>query len=82
MVVKIGIGAVLEDFEGDAPLVKCIPELTELTRSEDSATRADACHYLGLTGSDEILPLVQKLVEDEDAHVREIASDVLREIGQ
>jgi hypothetical protein len=82
MVVKIGIGAVLEDFEGDASLVQCIPELTELTRSEDPATRADACHYLGLTGSEDILPLVRALVDDEDAHVREIASDVLEEIGQ
>lgn len=81
LVVKIGIGAVLEDFEGAASLVECIPQLTELTRSEDPATRADACHYLGLTGSKEILPIISVLAEDEAEQVREIARDVLEEMG-
>ncbi|MDX1336025.1 MAG: HEAT repeat domain-containing protein, partial [Gammaproteobacteria bacterium] len=82
LVVKIGIGAVLEDFEGDASLAECIPQLTELTRSEDPATRADACHYLGLTGSKEILPVISILLDDEAEQVREIAADVLDEFGE
>ena len=82
MVVKIGIGALLEDFEGDEALVQCIPELQALTESEDPATRADACHYLGLTGSQQVISIVEKLSNDEDRHVREIVTDVLEELGQ
>ena len=80
-VMAIGIGAVLEDFEGDDALVKCLPELTKLTQSEEASTRADACHYLGLTGSREILSVISALADDEAEQVREIVADVLEEIG-
>jgi glutaredoxin len=81
MVVKIGIGAVLEDFEGEPSLLACTAELEKLTESEDPTTRADACHYLGLTGSKDILAIIRKLADDEDQHVREIVSDVLEELA-
>jgi hypothetical protein len=81
MVVKIGIGAVIEEFEHSESLKQCIPELIELTRSEDPATRADACHYLGLTGSREVIPSLEGLLHDKDRHVREIAKETIEDLN-
>jgi hypothetical protein len=80
MVVKIGIGAIIEDFEHSEALKKCIPELVELTRSDDPGIRADACHYLGLSGSPEVIPELELLLKDTDRHVREIAEETLAEL--
>jgi hypothetical protein len=80
MVVKIGVGAIIEDFEHSDVLKQCIPEFVELTRSDDPGTRADACHYLGLTGSSEVIPMLEGLLNDEDRHVREIAEETIEEL--
>ncbi len=80
MIIKIGIGAILEDFENSGPLRRCIPELTELSQSNDPALRADACHYLGLTGTPELIPAIEALLKDADPHVREIAEETLEEL--
>jgi hypothetical protein len=82
MVIKIGIGAILEDFEDSEPLRRCIPELTELSQSNDPALRADACHYLGLTAAPELIPTIKALLKDADPHVREIAEETLEELSQ
>jgi len=81
MVVKIGVGAIIEDFEHSEALKHCIPELVELTRSEDPGTRADACHYLGLTGSREVIPTLEELLQDADRHVREIVQETLEDLN-
>jgi len=80
MVVKIGIGAILEDFQGSEELRRYIPELTALLESDDPALRADACHYLGLTASGDVIPAIEALLEDADPHVREIAEETLEEL--
>jgi glutaredoxin len=81
MVVKIGIGAVIEDFEDTEELKKCIPQLERLTRSGDPGTRADACHYLGLTGSSEVIPALENLLNDKNKHVQEIAEETITELN-
>lgn len=80
MVVKIGIGAIIEGFGHTEALTKCVPELVDLSRSEDPGTRADACHYLGLTGSLDAVPVLENLLDDTDRHVREIAEESLEEL--
>ncbi len=78
LAVRIGIGAVLEDLQGEGLLRSIIPKLRELTRSSQAHTRADACHYLGLTEDKKVIATVRTLLTDEDAEVRQIAMETLQ----
>ncbi len=75
MALRIGVGAVIEDLQEHDLLMPAIPRLIELTMSDRPQIRADACHYLGLTGSAAALPAVQSLLMDQDREVREIAAE-------
>ncbi len=75
MAVRIGVGAAIEELQEQKLLTPAIPKLVELTMSDLPQIRADACHYLGLTGSADALPAVQSLLMDEDNEVREIAAE-------
>ncbi len=75
--VRIGAGAVLESFAGQPALRALIPKLAELATHSDPRVRADACHYLGLTGDIAVRPLLQPRLDDPDADVREIAAESL-----
>jgi hypothetical protein len=77
MVVRIGIGAILEDLQGSGLLDPLVPLLIELTGSDSAPTRADACHYLGLSGNRGAIEAVAHLLNDESADVREIAMETL-----
>lgn len=81
MAVRLGIGAVLEEFQGDPIAEVMIPGLGELTRHADALTRADACHYLSLIGGAAIVPYLKECLADESAEVREIAAETLAEMG-
>jgi thiol-disulfide isomerase/thioredoxin len=81
MAVRLGIGAVLEEFQGDAIAEVMISGLGELTRHADALTRADACHYLSLIGGEAIVPYLKACLADENAEVREIAAETLAEMG-
>lgn len=80
MAVRLGIGAVLEEFQGSVLAEVMIPGLGELTRHADALTRADACHYLSLIGGAQIVPYLTDCLADENAEVREIAAETLAEI--
>ena len=75
--VRIGAGAVLEAFAGQPALRALVSRLAELSAHEDARVRADACHYLGLTGDPAVRPHLQARLEDTDAAVREIATESL-----
>ncbi|MCP3669939.1 MAG: HEAT repeat domain-containing protein [Gammaproteobacteria bacterium] len=75
MAVRIGVGAAIEELQELRLLAPAIPKLVELTMSDQPQIRADACHYLGLTGSADALPAVQSLLLDEDHEVQEIAAE-------
>ena len=77
MGVRIGIGAILEDLQGSRQLEQLVPLFIKLTNSNVASTRADACHYLGLTGNRDAIEVVAKLLSDESAEVREIARETL-----
>jgi hypothetical protein len=81
MTTRIGIGAVIEELAGSARVRAVIPDLVQLTLSESHQTRADACHYLGLTGDASVVPAVRRLLGDEREEVREIASETLAMLG-
>ncbi len=75
MAVRIGVGAAMEELQEHDLLLPAIPMLIELTMSDRPQIRADACHYLGLTGSAAAMPAVQSLLMDQDREVREIAAE-------
>lgn len=77
MGVRIGVGAVLEHFEGTDVLTAIVPELGALTRAAEVQIRADAAHYLGLSHSVDARPWLEPLRDDPDAEVQEIAVESL-----
>ncbi len=80
MAVRLGIGAVLEEFQGSDLAQRIVADFGELTRHPDALTRADACHFLSLIGGAATLPWLRACLADGDAGVREIARDALEEL--
>ena len=79
--VRLGAGVLLENFAGTEALRALLPRLAELSQHEDARVRADACHYLGLTGDAAARPWLEARTTDEDADVREIAAESLQAIS-
>jgi HEAT repeat protein len=77
MGVRIGIGAVFEELQESGLLSDVVHELGALTHAAEPQVRADACHYLGLSGAAEAADYVRPLLDDDDAEVREIAGESL-----
>jgi len=73
--VRLGLGALLEGFEDSSELRELLPQLIELSSHDDHRIRSDACHYLGLSHSEEALPILEVRLDDENEEVREIAAD-------
>ena len=80
MNVRIGIGAVMEDFEGSTELVDSIPKLIQLAQHVDPTVRADACHYLMLSHSDRALSTIESMLNDVDEQVQTIARESLEDL--
>lgn len=75
--VRLGIGVIMEEYEGRSLLQEYIPQLGKLTQHADPRVRGDACHYLALTHSSNAREFVRKLLHDESADVREVAEESL-----
>jgi hypothetical protein len=82
MAVRIGIGAVFEELEGDPLLAELVPELAILAASEAVQIRADVAHYLGLSRSPAARPVLRRLLDDASEEVREIAAESLALLGE
>jgi len=80
LTVRIGVSAVLEDFAASDALRGQLPALITLARHQDPRVRADACHFLALTASQEALAPLQALSEDPQRSVRDVAHDSLEEL--
>jgi len=79
--VRLGAGVLFEAFAGTRTLAALIPQLGELSQHADARVRADACHYLGLTGVAAARPWLEASAADDDADVREIAAESLQAIS-
>ncbi|MEW6118924.1 MAG: HEAT repeat domain-containing protein [Pseudomonadota bacterium] len=79
--VRLGAGVLLEHFAGTDTLRALLPRLGELSQHADARVRADACHYLGLTGDVAAKFWLDARLGDEDADVREIAEESLAAVG-
>jgi HEAT repeat protein len=78
MAVRIGIGVVLEDLEGNPLLATALDALISLAASPQANSRADAAHYLGLTHHKAAEAPLKALLSDEHSDVREIAAEALQ----
>ncbi|MFZ3040515.1 MAG: HEAT repeat domain-containing protein [Thiobacillus sp.] len=79
--VRLGAGVLLENFAGSDTLRALLPRLGELSQHADARVRADACHYLGLTGDAQAKSWLDSRLGDDDADVREIAAESLQAIS-
>ncbi len=78
--VRIGGTAVVEDLAGDARWLDDAATraaLFALADSPHAQVRADATHLIGLVEGDDALALLQRLAQDGEPSVREIATDSL-----
>jgi glutaredoxin len=81
MVVKIGIGAVVESFAGHEALTGCLKTLEALSNSDDPGLRADIAHYLSFINMPESIAILQGMRSDADPNVQEIVEDSLQELA-
>ncbi len=79
--VRLGAGVLLETFAGSDTLRALLPRLGELSQHVDARVRADACHYLGLSGDVAAKPWLEARLKDDDADVREIAAESLQALS-
>ncbi len=81
LAVRVGIGAVMEEFQGRDVLKRLVDGLGQLTHSPDAHVRGDASHYLALTGSPLAIPYLRPLLADPERQVREIAQESLETLA-
>jgi hypothetical protein len=75
---RVGIGAVFESLAEDGLLRNQVDALAKLCQSENATIRADACHFLALTGSSQAIPVLNRCLQDQDPQVVEIADESLQ----
>lgn len=80
--VRLGAGVLMEEFAHSAALKSLTPRLGEMASDPDARVRADACHYLSMTGDVRSRPYLEAQVDDPDAEVREIARESLSTLAQ
>ena len=78
MSVRIGVGVVMEDLEGDPVLLQALDALIELSQSDQANLRADATHFLGLTRAAAAEAPIRQRLDDPHPDVREIAEESLQ----
>ncbi len=75
--VRFGASAVLERYAGTPAFLALLPALGMLSGHGDHRVRADACHLLGLTGTQDAVKYLEARRDDPDAEVREIVAESL-----
>lgn len=75
--VRLGAGVLIEEFAHTTALHALVPRLGELSEHDDARVRADASHYLGLSGAASARGRLEARLHDVDPDVREIAAESL-----
>jgi len=79
--VRLGIGVIMEEYEGQPLLNEYIPQLGKLTQHTDPRVRGDTCHYLALSHCSSAKVFIQPLLNDASADVREVAEESLHTLN-
>ncbi len=77
--LRIGAAALVEDLVGSEHMGRLLPSLLEMSQSSDPRLRADAAHYLGISGDPRARADLQRLANDIHPEVAELARDALEE---
>ncbi|HHH44318.1 MAG TPA: HEAT repeat domain-containing protein [Gammaproteobacteria bacterium] len=77
LTIRIGVSAVIEEYAGSPLLQEQLASLLELARHSDPRVRADAAHFLALSGNEAARAALETLVQDPEPAVREVAVDSL-----
>jgi hypothetical protein len=64
--VRLGVGVIIEDMAVSEEFKAVIPRLVEYLSNDDARIRGDACHYLSLTKDVSYVPVIKKLLSDEN----------------
>lgn len=82
LTVRIGINAVFESLEGQAPIAHTMDQLITLSQHRDAHVRGDAAHLLALTGDARVRARLEQMLVDDVADVRDIAREGLERLPQ
>jgi HEAT repeat protein len=82
--VRVGVTALMEELKKlDAGNVSiALPGLLPLLSHAEPFVRGDTANLLGIIGNRKALPPLEKLLKDENADVRLIATEAIEEIRQ
>ncbi len=82
--VRIGITALMEEMKvkDGGNILLALPPLLPLVDHSDPIVRGDAANLIGIIGEKEALPFIERLLADEDPHVRLITREAIAEIKQ
>ena len=80
--VRLGISVLVETLkiEDSENITKAIPYILPLLKNENPVLRGDAAYLLEIIGHPDAVPFLRGMAEDEDANVRMIAEEALRDI--
>jgi hypothetical protein len=78
--VRLGIDALLEGLAGSEVVKSMFQDFAELSQHDDHRIRADACHYLALTGEAQAERYLEVCLQDTVEEVRESAEEALAEL--
>lgn len=82
MRVRLGITALMETLAKEDPdnVTGSINSIARLLKETSSTTRGDAAYLLGIIGHIDAISHLEKVLEDENPQVREIAREAIEEI--
>ncbi len=75
LAVRVGINAIMEEFENTSVLQQFIPILSQDLAQQPANLRADICYYLGL--SHQADAILKPFLNDDNQDVREIVQEAL-----
>jgi HEAT repeat protein len=80
--VRVGITALMEDLKvkDGRNIARALPGLLPLLIHDNPVARGDAANLIGIIGDERALPLLEKLLTDENPNVRIIAEEAIEEI--
>ncbi len=81
--VRLGTTALIEEMRRSDPdrVGRALKNLLPLLQHEDAVVRGDAANLAGIIGDPGALPLLRRLLRDDDRNVQLIAEDAVRDIG-
>lgn len=80
--VRLGATALVEELikQNRESLVRLIPDIAQLLKDEDPVVRGDGANLLDIIKHKDALPFLLCAEHDDDANVREIVKEAIRNI--